>query len=68
MNSIDEDELRKKFLLTQQDIFLEILRKFKHGLSMNDLMIKTKLSERTVLLFVEIFEVKRFGNIYKLTE
>lgn len=67
-NDANEKALLEAFNKNQQEGLLLVLKKFRNGLSLDQLMIEARLSENTVLSFLNKLDIKEIDGVFKAPE
>ena len=67
-NDANEKTLLEAFNKNQQEGLLVVLKKFGNGLSLDQLMIEARLSENTVLSFLNKLDIKEIDGVFKAPE
>ncbi len=66
MTSQNDDVLLNAFNQSQQANVLSILKQNIDGLSLDQLMIEARLSEQSVLKFLENLNIGQINGVYKI--
>ena len=61
---LDKNEIHRLFMDKQKTVLLDVLKENPGGLDINDLMIKTKLSEITLLSLLENLNISAKNGLY----
>lgn len=61
---LDENEIHRLFMDKQKTVLLDVLKENPGGLDINDLMIKAKLSEKTLLSLLENLNISAKNGLY----
>lgn len=61
---LDENEIHRLFMDKQKAVLLDVLKENPGGLDINDLMIKAKLSEKTLLSLLENLNISAKNGLY----
>lgn len=61
---LDENEIHRLFMDKQKTVLLDVLKENPGGLDINDLMIKAKLSEITLLSLLENLNISAKDGLY----
>lgn len=68
IDDANEKSLFKLFNQNQYRGFLLVLKKFKDGLSLDDLIIEARLSENTVLCFLRDSSAEEVDGLFRLPQ
>ena len=62
---LDKNEIHRLFMDKQKTVLLDVLKENPGGLDINDLMIKAKLSEKTLLSLLENLNISAKNGLYQ---